>query len=49
MIEDGTLRAFKLREGGPWHILLDSLAEYEQKLREKYCLEYRQGIKPANG
>ena len=38
LIEDGTLRAYKLRDGGPWHVLMESVANYERILREKYSL-----------
>jgi hypothetical protein len=41
MIEEGTLRAFRLRERGPWHVLLDSVDEFERVLREKHGLEAR--------
>lgn len=39
LIEEGKLRAYKLRQGGPWHVLLESVAEYERILREEYGLE----------
>jgi hypothetical protein len=39
MIEDGTLKAFRLRERGPWHVLMESVAEYEESLLKKYSLE----------
>lgn len=39
LIEEGRLRAYKLRESGPWHILLDSVHEYEKKLANKYGLD----------
>lgn len=32
LIEDGTLRAYKLRDGGPWHVFLDSVYAYEKKI-----------------
>jgi excisionase family DNA binding protein len=39
LIEDGTLRAYKLREGGPWHVLLSSVEAYKARIAAKYALD----------
>jgi hypothetical protein len=39
LIEEGTLQAYKLRERGPWHIFLDSVAEYEAKIKTRYSIQ----------
>jgi excisionase family DNA binding protein len=43
MIEDGTLKAYKVREkaNSPWRISYDSVLEYLGKVHEKNALEKR--------
>jgi hypothetical protein len=42
MIEEGRLQAYKLREHGPWHILMDSVRKLECELLTKA------GVKESN-
>jgi hypothetical protein len=42
MIEEGRLQAYKLREYGPWHILMDSVRKLECELLTKA------GVKESN-
>lgn len=41
LIEDGTLEAYKLRNGGQWHICLDSVGKYEAEIKRRYGIESR--------
>ena len=45
MIEAGEFEAYKLRQRGPWHIFLDSVAKLEEKIRCKHGL-HTESAKP---
>jgi hypothetical protein len=38
MLEDGTLQGYKLRERGAWHIFMDSVDEFESKIKARHGL-----------
>ena len=42
LIEDGTLQAYKIRERGPWHIFLDSVADFEAQIKHRHGLQMAQ-------
>lgn len=41
LIEEGKLEAYKLRDKGPWHILLESLAKYKASVIQRYGITAR--------
>jgi excisionase family DNA binding protein len=45
LIEEGKLSAYRLRERGPWHVLLDSVEEFVRKVKAKHGIESIQGEK----
>jgi hypothetical protein len=36
LIEEGKIEAYKLRDRGPWYIVLDSVYQFERQQRAKY-------------
>jgi excisionase family DNA binding protein len=41
LIEEGKLQAYKLRDRGPWHIFMDSVAEFERQIKDRHGLQTR--------
>lgn len=51
MLEEGELEGYKLRDGGPWCIYLDSVDACVVRRARKYGVEHRlpQPLNPPNG
>lgn len=47
LIEEGKLKAYRLRDRGPWHIFMDSVAEFEAQLKVRHGLQT--GPENSNG
>jgi excisionase family DNA binding protein len=39
LIEEGKLKAYKLRERGHWHVLIESIDEYERSIKSQHGID----------
>jgi excisionase family DNA binding protein len=39
LIEEGKLKAYKLREHGRWHVLIESVDEYERRIKWQHGID----------